>query len=156
MSGLCQEGLDALPIADLVAALGGVWLGSQKPRYKLMPNGSRALVLPSGRLLTDGPVAPSPATPGAALADVLFQRLPVTTGFTCGRPRHSATASLHSDEAREWFALHGVSIAAWAREHNVSRSTVYEVLAGRRKCHRGDSHKIAVLLGMKAKPASTE
>lgn len=52
-------------------------------------------------------------------------------------------------EARAGFDERGESIAAWAREHGFSRSLVYMVLAGRKKCIRGDSHKIAVLLGMK-------
>jgi len=52
-------------------------------------------------------------------------------------------------QARAEFERRGVSIAAWARDHGVSRSLVYEILAGRKKCHRGDSHRIAVLLGLK-------
>ena len=52
-------------------------------------------------------------------------------------------------QARAEFERRGVSIAAWARDHGVSRSLVYEILAGRKRCHRGDSHRIAVLLGMK-------
>lgn len=52
-------------------------------------------------------------------------------------------------EARAEFAHKGLSIAAWARAHGVGRSLVYEVLAGRKKCIRGDAHKVAVLLGMK-------
>lgn len=52
-------------------------------------------------------------------------------------------------QARAEFDRKGLSIAEWARDHGFSRSLVYEVLAGRKKCRRGDSHKIAVLLGMK-------
>lgn len=54
-----------------------------------------------------------------------------------------------AEEARAEFERKGLSIAAWARKHKVGRSLVYEVLAGRKKCHRGKSHKVAVLLGMK-------
>ena len=53
------------------------------------------------------------------------------------------------EQARAWFDHKGLSIAAWARDHGVGRSLVYEVLAGRKKCKRGDSHKVAVLLGLK-------
>lgn len=53
------------------------------------------------------------------------------------------------EEARADFDRKGLSIAGWAREHGFSRSLVYEILAGRKRCLRGDSHKIAVLLGMK-------
>lgn len=52
-------------------------------------------------------------------------------------------------KARAEFARTGVSISAWARANKFSKSLVYEVLAGRKKCYRGDSHKIAVLLGIK-------
>jgi gp16 family phage-associated protein len=52
-------------------------------------------------------------------------------------------------QAREEFDRKGVSIAKWAKKHGVNKSLVYEVLRGNRKCHRGDSHKVAVLLGMK-------
>ena len=53
------------------------------------------------------------------------------------------------EQARAEFERKGMSIAAWARQHKVGRSLVYEVLAGRKKCKRGDSHKVAVLLGIK-------
>lgn len=53
------------------------------------------------------------------------------------------------EQARAEFNRTGVSIAEWARQHKVGRSLVYAVLAGRKKCYRGDSHKVAVLLGLK-------
>lgn len=43
----------------------------------------------------------------------------------------------------------GISIAAWARKHKVSYSLTHELLAGRTKGHSGESHVIAVLLGLK-------
>jgi len=43
-----------------------------------------------------------------------------------------------------------MSVAQWAREHGVSRFLVYQVLKGQKKALRGQSHDIAVLLGMKA------
>ena len=52
--------------------------------------------------------------------------------------------------ARDEFARNGVSISAWAVANGFTRSLVYEVLAGRKKCLRGNSHKIAVLLGIKS------
>lgn len=48
------------------------------------------------------------------------------------------------------FKRNGVSKAEWARAHNVSRAVVYQVLAGKKKGLRGESHKVAVLLGLKA------
>ena len=52
-------------------------------------------------------------------------------------------------EARAWLDYQGISVSQWARENHVHHSLVREVLAGRKKCLRGMSHNIAVLLGMK-------
>ncbi len=52
-------------------------------------------------------------------------------------------------QARAWLEYQGISIAQWARENQKNDSLVREVLAGRKKCFRGESHNIAVLLGMK-------
>lgn len=44
----------------------------------------------------------------------------------------------------------GISVVEWARVHGFSAGLVYQVLEGRRKCLRGQSHQIAVALGLKA------
>lgn len=54
------------------------------------------------------------------------------------------------EEARAWLDFQGISISQWSRENNVHHSLVREILAGKKKCLRGMSHNIAVLLGMKA------
>ena len=51
---------------------------------------------------------------------------------------------------RQEFARRGVSISAWARAHGYSKQLVYQVLAGRKRCVRGQCHEIAVRLGLKA------
>lgn len=43
----------------------------------------------------------------------------------------------------------GVSITSWATANGFSTNLVIEVLAGRKKCTRGQSHNIAVKLGLK-------
>jgi len=53
------------------------------------------------------------------------------------------------EEARSQFSYVGKSIRAWAREHGVQASTVYEVLSGRQQGEYGEAHKVAVLLGIK-------
>ncbi|WP_175784261.1 DNA-binding protein [Burkholderia ambifaria] len=53
------------------------------------------------------------------------------------------------EEARSQFNFVGKSIRAWAREHGVQASTVYEVLSGRQLGEYGEAHKVAVLLGIK-------
>lgn len=52
-------------------------------------------------------------------------------------------------EVREDFRRRGQSFADWARRHNVSGDLVSAVLTRSRPCLRGESHKIAVLLGIK-------
>jgi gp16 family phage-associated protein len=52
-------------------------------------------------------------------------------------------------EAREAFHRSGKSVVDWAREHGFSVALVYLVLGGHRKCQRGQSHRIAVKLGIK-------
>jgi gp16 family phage-associated protein len=53
------------------------------------------------------------------------------------------------DQAKMTFYLQGLSIADWAREHDFHQDTVYAVLSGRSKGLRGESHRIAVKLGLK-------
>lgn len=50
------------------------------------------------------------------------------------------------------FAYRGMSISEWAAANNFPVKLVYEILSGRgnRQCARGQSHKIAVSLGLKA------
>lgn len=51
--------------------------------------------------------------------------------------------------ARQHFDRNGLSIALWAEQHGFTASLVYAVLSGRKPGHRGKSHHIAVLLGIK-------
>jgi gp16 family phage-associated protein len=59
-----------------------------------------------------------------------------------GQPMSAADAlrRMHDD---------GVTIKTWAESHGFQSSIVYSVLSGRRKCLRGQSHQIAVALGLK-------
>ncbi len=52
-------------------------------------------------------------------------------------------------KAREKFEMTGTSVSEWARARGFSAILVYQVLDGQRKCRRGQSHKIAVALGLK-------
>jgi len=52
-------------------------------------------------------------------------------------------------EAREEFDMQGLSISGWARENGFSANLVFDILGGRKKCLRGQSHRIAVTLGIK-------
>ncbi|MBF5004709.1 DNA-binding protein [Diaphorobacter caeni] len=54
------------------------------------------------------------------------------------------------EEARAEFERRGLSIRAWARMNGLDSATVYNLLSGRKVVGlRGESHKAAVLLGLK-------
>ncbi len=53
-------------------------------------------------------------------------------------------------EIRASFRASGISIAEWSSRHGFKAALVYAVIKGERKCLRGESHRIAVALGLKA------
>ncbi len=55
-----------------------------------------------------------------------------------------------ADEARAELKRKGVSITKWAASYGFTPNLVYEVLAGKRACNHGQSHQIAVALGIKS------
>jgi gp16 family phage-associated protein len=52
-------------------------------------------------------------------------------------------------QAKAWLEQQGKSVQEFARENSVDPATTYQILSGRKKGRRGESHKVAVLLGMK-------
>lgn len=56
---------------------------------------------------------------------------------------------LDTTAARKLFEVSGISVSEWARKRGFSAILVYQVLDGQRKCRRGQSHQIAVALGLK-------
>ncbi len=59
------------------------------------------------------------------------------------------------EQIRQEFASHGWSYSGWAKQHGYSVDLVREIVNDdernpRRKCLRGESHNIAVSLGLKA------
>jgi gp16 family phage-associated protein len=56
------------------------------------------------------------------------------------------------EEVLAAFRENGASIAKWSVDHGFQPYLVYEILRGERKCLRGQSHEIAVQLGLKPKP----
>ncbi len=56
---------------------------------------------------------------------------------------------LSSVQVKAWFRENGISVVDWAIENRFSPALVYAVMNGKRKCLRGESHQIAVALGMK-------
>ena len=53
------------------------------------------------------------------------------------------------EDVRAELQRKGVSITRWATSNGFSTNLVFEVLAGRKKCLRGQAHNIAVKLGLK-------
>lgn len=56
---------------------------------------------------------------------------------------------LDTSRAKTLFEDSGNSVAEWARVRGFSTALVYQVLEGNRKCVRGQSHRIALALGLK-------
>ena len=57
---------------------------------------------------------------------------------------------------RARFDASGTSVADWARENGFAPNRVHQVLAGRGKWLRGETHRIAVALGLKEVAAPPE
>ena len=53
------------------------------------------------------------------------------------------------EQIKQEFEDRGLSISGWAKERGYSQALVYQILSGARKPVRGESHKIAVELGLK-------
>lgn len=51
--------------------------------------------------------------------------------------------------ARARLERQGLSVRDFAEQHQLHASTVYAVLAGQKRCLRGEAHRAAVLLGIK-------
>ena len=63
-----------------------------------------------------------------------------------------ATDPMTPDQsAKNYFRIAGVTVADWAVENGFSPALVYAVLSGRRKCLRGKSYEIAMVLRAKIK-----
>lgn len=57
-----------------------------------------------------------------------------------------------AEQVRKEFLAHGINVSQWARERKVSRFTVIDLLRGKRAGRRGEAHKVAIMLGLKADP----
>ncbi|MFC6282875.1 MULTISPECIES: DNA-binding protein [Polaromonas] len=63
--------------------------------------------------------------------------------------RENSQRPKESDVKRDVFFVAGISMKSWAEARGFNPDLVYQVLTGRRKCLRGQSHAIAKELGMK-------
>lgn len=55
---------------------------------------------------------------------------------------------------RAAMRANGVNVSEWARDHGFDVRLVHQVLRGNRACRFGESHRIAVALGVKQRPAT--
>lgn len=53
------------------------------------------------------------------------------------------------ETVRAEFYRKGITFNEWAHRHGFKYQNVIAVMNGRTKCRRGESHKIAVALGLK-------
>lgn len=58
-----------------------------------------------------------------------------------------------SEEIKRIFRENGLSVSQFARAHGFSEPLVRAVLSGKNKASRGQSHLIAVTLGLKSNPS---
>lgn len=54
--------------------------------------------------------------------------------------------------ARAWMKDRGVCVSQWCRDLSLSRNAVVDLLRGQCKGNRGEAHRAAVALGLKADP----
>lgn len=52
-------------------------------------------------------------------------------------------------QAKAWIESQGKTVKEFAEANDLDLHTTYQVLAGKKKGKRGESHKAAVLLGIK-------
>ena len=55
-----------------------------------------------------------------------------------------------AEQVKALFRRQGITFTHWARENGYPRSEVYRVLNGQTKANYGQSHEIAVKLGLKS------
>jgi len=60
---------------------------------------------------------------------------------------------LTPDQVKAKLRAHGVTCSEWARQNGYAPRKVIRLLNGYEKGHYGQSHEIAVKLGLKATPA---
>ena len=58
------------------------------------------------------------------------------------------------ETAHQWLVDHGVAVAELARQNQVPRSTLVDLLRGQNKGRYGQAHRGAIVLGLKPEPAT--
>lgn len=66
--------------------------------------------------------------------------------------KHQPTKPYTPKEIKAEFAAYGVTITDFCNTHQLSRMSVVDLLRGHGQGLRGDSHRAAVILGLKPDP----
>ncbi len=56
------------------------------------------------------------------------------------------------ESANAWFISHGICKSHWAEAQGIPRMILVDLLRGRLKGLRGEAHRAAIALGLKADP----
>lgn len=56
------------------------------------------------------------------------------------------------ESVNAWFISHGICKTDWAKAHEINRMVLVDLLRGRLKGLRGEAHRAAIALGLKADP----
>lgn len=59
------------------------------------------------------------------------------------------------ESANTWFISHGICKSHWAEAQGINRMILVDLLRGRLKGLRGEAHRAAIALGLKADPHTT-
>lgn len=73
----------------------------------------------------------------------------MTVGMNRGAQKRAAKGLKSIAQVRAELDRAGMTVSEWARQHDINRWTVFEVLHGRNKGRWGEAHRAAVLLGLK-------
>lgn len=65
------------------------------------------------------------------------------------KTKKNATKIKNREQVKAEFKFRGESVAGWARKNDFNPDHVRHILRGKAKCNWGESHKIAVALGIK-------
>ncbi|GAB1388967.1 hypothetical protein MASR1M6_11480 [Rubrivivax sp.] len=60
------------------------------------------------------------------------------------------TTTKTPEQVRAEFTAAGIPVAEWCRAHGIDRNVVVDLLRGRTQGLRGEAHRAAVALGLKA------
>jgi gp16 family phage-associated protein len=63
--------------------------------------------------------------------------------------KSSVAAHPHTKQILERFRAAGLTVTEWAKANGFRRDTAYKVIHGSVQAYRGESHAIAVALGLK-------